>query len=95
MIQWIQFAPTALSSPSGAVHATNSGTGRPWERKSLGFRLTRKAEIEVSPESRQRFKAKVRAPWRVNQPRASNQLRDACQSKVESSGSEQSRKFRF
>ncbi|MEE9473752.1 MAG: hypothetical protein V3V82_07200, partial [Acidimicrobiia bacterium] len=36
------------------VNATKSGTGRPWERKFLGFRLTRKGEIEVSPESRQR-----------------------------------------
>ena len=59
------------------VNATKSGTGRPWERKFLGFRLTRKGEIEVSPESRQRFKAKVRELWRVNQSRTSNQLRDA------------------
>jgi len=59
------------------VHATKSGTGRPWERKFLGFRLTREAEIEVSPESLERFKAKVRELWRVNQSRTSNQLRDA------------------
>ena len=59
------------------VNATKSGTGRPWERKFLGFRLTRKAEIEVSPESLERFKAKVRELWRVNQSRTSNQLRDA------------------
>ncbi len=59
------------------VNATKSGTGRPWERKFLGFRLTRKGEIEVSPESLERFKAKVRELWRVNQSRTSNQLRDA------------------
>jgi RNA-directed DNA polymerase len=59
------------------VSATKSGTGRPWERKFLGFRLTRKGEITVSPESLQRFQAKVRELWRVNQSRTSNQLRDA------------------
>ncbi len=63
--------------PRLQVNATKSGTGRPWERKFLGFRLTRKGEIEVSPESLERFKAKVRELWRVNQSRTSNQLRDA------------------
>jgi group II intron reverse transcriptase/maturase len=59
------------------VSATKSGTGRPWERKFLGFRLTRKGEIEAAPESLQQFKAKVRELWRGNQSRTSNQLRDA------------------
>ena len=61
------------------VNATKSGVGRPWERKFLGFRINRKGEIEVAPESLERFKAKVRELWRVNQSRTSKQLRDQWQ----------------
>src|SRR5581483_2023206 len=42
------------------VNAAKSGVGRTWERKFLGFRLNRKGQIEVAPESLERFKAKVR-----------------------------------
>ena len=42
------------------VNATKSGTGRIWERKFLGFRLNRERQIEVAPESLERFKTKVR-----------------------------------
>jgi group II intron reverse transcriptase/maturase len=65
------------------VNATKSGTGRPWERKFLGFRITRKGEIEVAPESLERFKAKVRELWRVNQSRTSKELRDQWQRYVQ------------
>ncbi len=58
------------------VSVRKSGTGRPWERKFLGFRLTREGKIEVAPKSLERFKAKVRELWRANQSRTSNQLRD-------------------
>lgn len=58
------------------VNAAKSGVGRPWERKFLGFRLNREGKIEVAPESLQRFKAKVRELWRVNQSRTSKELRD-------------------
>ena len=58
------------------VNATKSGTGRPWERKFLGFRINRDGQIEIAPESLQRFKAKVRELWRVNQSRTSTELRD-------------------
>jgi group II intron reverse transcriptase/maturase len=58
------------------VNATKSGVGRPWERKFLGFRLNRERQIEVSPESMERFKAKVREKWRSCQSLTSNQLRD-------------------
>lgn len=58
------------------VNATKSGVGRPWERKFLGFRLNRERQIEVSPESVARFKAKVREKWRSCQSLTSNQLRD-------------------
>jgi RNA-directed DNA polymerase len=59
------------------LNATKSGTGRPWERKFLGFRLNRGMQIEVAPESLEKFQAKVREKWRSCQSRTSNQLRDA------------------
>ena len=59
------------------VNAKKSGTGRTWERKFLGFRLNRERQIEVAPESLERYKAKVREKWRSCQSRTSNQLRDA------------------
>jgi RNA-directed DNA polymerase len=58
------------------LNATKSGTGRPWERKFLGFRLNREKQIEAAPESLEKFKAKVREKWRSCQSRSSNQLRD-------------------
>jgi group II intron reverse transcriptase/maturase len=59
------------------LNATKSGTGRPWERKFLGFRVNRESQIEVAPESLERFKTRVREKWRSCQSRTSNQLRDA------------------
>jgi hypothetical protein len=59
------------------LNATKSGTGRPWERKFLGFRVNRESQIEVSPESWERFRTKVREKWRSCQSRTSNQPRDA------------------
>jgi RNA-directed DNA polymerase len=59
------------------LNATKSGTGRPWERKFLGFRINRKTQIEAAPESLERLQAKVREKWRSCQSRTSNQLRDA------------------
>jgi RNA-directed DNA polymerase len=61
------------------VNAAKSGVGRTWERKFLGFRLNRKRQIEVAPESLERFKAKVREMWRSCQSRTSKELRDAWQ----------------
>ena len=62
------------------VNTARSGTGKVWERKFLGFRLNRKLQIGIAPESIERFKAKVRALWRTCQSKTSNQLRDAWQS---------------
>ena len=58
------------------LNTAKSGVGRTWERKFLGFRLNRKRQIEIAPESLQRFKAKVREKWRSCQSLTSNQLRD-------------------
>src|ERR1700722_16457321 len=62
------------------VNEAKSGTGRVWERKFLGFRLNRKLQIGIAPESIERFKAKVRELWRSRQSRTSNHLRDAWRS---------------
>jgi RNA-directed DNA polymerase len=64
------------------VNAAKSGVGRTWERKFLGFRLNRERQIEVAPESLERFKAKVREKWRSCQSQTSNQLRDGWQQYV-------------
>ena len=64
------------------VNAAKSGVGRSWERKFLGFRLNRERQIEVAPESLEKFKAKVREKWRSCQSRTSNQLRDAWRQSV-------------
>lgn len=57
------------------VNAKKSGVGRPWERKFLGFRITPKGGIEVSPQSLERFRTKVRELWRSCQSVTSNELR--------------------
>jgi RNA-directed DNA polymerase len=58
------------------VNASKSGVGRTWERKFLGFRITRERQIEVSPESLTRMKDRVRQLWRGQQSLTSRQLRD-------------------
>ncbi len=58
------------------VNATKSGTGRPWERKFLGFTVTRKGQIEVAAKSIERLREKVREHWESCQSLSSNQLRD-------------------
>ena len=59
------------------LNATKSGTGRPWERKFLGSDVNRESQIEVAPESLEKFRTKVREKWRSCQSRTSQQLRDA------------------
>jgi group II intron reverse transcriptase/maturase len=58
------------------VNGAKSGKGQVWERKFLGFRLTRELQIGAAPESLERFKAKVREMWCGRQSRASRELRD-------------------
>ena len=58
------------------VNATKSGTGRPWERKFLGFRINPQGKIEAAPQSVERFKMKVRELWRSCQSQSSDELRD-------------------
>lgn len=58
------------------VNATKSGTGRPWERKFLGFRINPEGKIEAAPQSVERFKTKAREMWRSCQSQTSAKLRD-------------------
>lgn len=58
------------------VNASKSGSGRPWERKFLGFQITVKGEIQAAPQSVERFKDRVRELWRSCQSLSSEQLRD-------------------
>ena len=58
------------------VNAAKSGTGRTWERKFLGFQLTRSRRIKIAPESVQRFKAKVRELWRSCQSLTEAEIRE-------------------
>jgi group II intron reverse transcriptase/maturase len=58
------------------INPTKSGTGRPWERKFLGFTINLRREIKVAPQSVKRFRNKVRELWRSCQSVRSNQLRD-------------------
>jgi hypothetical protein len=64
------------------VNEKKSGIGRTWERKFLGFRINQKWQIEVAPESVEKFKTKVRGLWASGQSKTSNQLRDAWQQYV-------------
>ena len=57
------------------VNAKKSGVGRPWERKFLGFRITREGGIEIAPQSLERFRDRVRELWRSCQSESSNGLR--------------------
>jgi RNA-directed DNA polymerase len=61
------------------VNAHKSGYGRPWERKFLGFRFTPKSEIEVSPESLDRFQVRARELWDARHSGTSKELRDRWQ----------------
>jgi RNA-directed DNA polymerase len=58
------------------VNATKSGTGRPWERKFLGFRINQEGRIEAAPQSVERLKDRVRELWRSCQSLSSEVLRD-------------------
>ena len=58
------------------VNRVKSGAGRPWERKFLGFRINRRGQREVAPQSVARFKQKVREIWRSCRSVTSRELRD-------------------
>src|SRR5690625_943848 len=64
------------------VNADKSGTGRPWERKFLGFQITEKGKIRVAPESLERLKERVRNTFCARRNLTSNQLRDEWKERI-------------
>ncbi|HJY90833.1 MAG TPA: group II intron reverse transcriptase/maturase [Candidatus Acidoferrum sp.] len=58
------------------VNPDKSAAGKVWERKFLGFRINPEGQIEVAPQSLQRFKDKVRKLWRSCQSLRSVELRE-------------------
>jgi RNA-directed DNA polymerase len=65
------------------VSSSKSGTGRPWERKFLGFIITVALLTGIAPVSLARFEDRVRELWDARQPLRSEQLRDQWQSYVQ------------
>ena len=55
------------------VNEAKSGAGRSWERKFLGFRINRRGQREVVPQSVERLKQKVREIWRSGRSVTSRQ----------------------
>lgn len=58
------------------VSPTKSGTGRPWERKFLGFVILMTLLIGIAPKSLARFEDRTRELWGVRQSLTSTELRD-------------------
>jgi len=58
------------------VNPKKSGTGRPWERKFLGYVITTGLLIGISTASLNRFEDKVRSLWSEPHVAKSTQLRD-------------------
>jgi group II intron reverse transcriptase/maturase len=57
------------------INRDKSGTGRPWERKFLGFTITEEDKIRPAKKSLEKFKDKVRELWNALQSLTSNGLR--------------------
>jgi RNA-directed DNA polymerase len=59
------------------VNATKSGTGRPRDRKFVGFRINPEGKNQAAAPGMERFKMKVREMWRSCQSQTSDEQRDA------------------
>ncbi len=70
LTQWIARHLRLEVSPS------KSGTGRPWERKFLGFVILGTLLIGIAPKSVARFEDRTRELWDARQPLTSTELRD-------------------
>lgn len=49
------------------VNQDKSGSGRPWDRKFLGFRIKEGGEIGIAQQSLERYKEQVRERWDAKQ----------------------------
>jgi group II intron reverse transcriptase/maturase len=58
------------------INRDKSGTGRPWERKFLGFTITESEAIVPAKKALEKFKDRVRELWNARQSKTSTQLRD-------------------
>jgi len=56
------------------VNSAKSGTGRPWQRKFLGFRIRRDGEISIAPGSLNAYKDNVRRLWDARHSLTSHEL---------------------
>ena len=56
------------------VNTDKSGTGRPWERQFLGYRITQDGKLSIDSKRLERHKDKVRQLWQANQSLTSQQL---------------------
>jgi hypothetical protein len=68
VIRWIE---RELKVP---VNRAKSGTGRPWERQMLGFRLLEEGGIAIAPKSLERYRQEVRRLWDARQSLTSKEL---------------------
>lgn len=57
-----------------SVNQNKSGTGRPWERQFLSFRITEDGEIAIAPKAIEDYKDEVRSLWNERQSLTSKQL---------------------
>jgi RNA-directed DNA polymerase len=57
-----------------SVNTDKSGTGRPWERQFLGYRITQEGKLSIDSKRLERHKNKVRELWQANQSLTSQQL---------------------
>lgn len=56
------------------VNQDKSGTGRPWQRKFLGFRIRKDGELAIAPSSLESYKQEVRNHWTARQSMTSQEL---------------------
>jgi RNA-directed DNA polymerase len=68
VVRWIE---RDLKLP---VNRAKSGTGRPWERRMLGFRLLEDGTIAIAPKSLERYRREVRRLWDARQSLTSKEL---------------------
>ncbi|MEI7538765.1 MAG: group II intron reverse transcriptase/maturase [Comamonadaceae bacterium] len=61
------------------LNQEKSGSGRPWDRKFLGFRILETGEIAVAPANIQRLQTKVRTLWDARRSGTSLELRNRWQ----------------
>lgn len=56
------------------VNQNKSGSGRPWDRKFLGFKIQENGEIGIAKQSLEKYKDKVRERWDAKQSLTSKEL---------------------